>query len=127
MRLALVVSVVIALGVGWALGRHSMRVAINQEVNRDLRSVQATLAYNRIDEGKRLARLIDSGCLSQATEEINFSNDKDMELLSHYIQEGITADAEKYISDRDPQLFGQLRGYKSKYGNVRAEKTCNGL
>jgi hypothetical protein len=120
--LVLAASVLIALGAGWTLGRHSVRVAVPQ----DLRSIQAMLAFNRIDEERRLARLIERGCISQAKEEIDFSNDKDLELLSHYAQEGITAHAEKYISDRDPRLLGELRSYKSKYGNVRAEKACNG-
>jgi hypothetical protein len=121
-RLVWIISVLIALGAGWALGRHSMRVAATQ----DLRSIQAILAYNRIDEERRLARLIARGCISQAAEEIDFSSDKDQELLAHYLQEGVTAHAEKYISDRDPQLLGQLRSFKSKYGNVRAEKACSG-
>ena len=48
-----------------------------------------------------------------------------MVLLAHYVQEGITAHAQKYINDRDPQLLDKLRSYKTKYGDVRAEKACD--
>ena len=121
-RLGFAIAAFIALGAGWVLGRYSMHIGVAE----DFRSVQAMLAYNRIDEERRLARLIAKGCISQAAEEIDFSNDKDMEMLSHYLQKRITAQAQKYISDRDPELLGQLRSSKNKYGNVRAEKACNG-
>jgi len=115
-----ILSIAVAFAVGLSLGQRSMLAASDKE----LRNVQAMLVFNRILDERRLQALMSRGCVSQAADEISFNLDKDMELLSHYIGEGLDAQTQKYISDRDSTLLKELQTFKSKYGDAWAEKAC---
>ena len=117
-----VVLVVIAIGfaLGWAMGERRMAMSTAD----DLKNVQAMLVFNRILDERRLQGLVSSGCANQAADELDYTLDKDTELLSHYVSEGIDAQTQKYISDRDHNLLNAVRTFKSKYGDSWVEKAC---
>jgi hypothetical protein len=82
------------------------------------------LAFNRLQDERRWKSLPRNGCLRQATKSIDVAQDKDAELLAHFLRGNLDKGIVKYINDRDPALIGELKTFKSKYGSSWSEENC---
>ena len=109
-----------AFVVGASFGQRTMLSRATPELN----GVQAMLAFNRIQDERHLQSLLSHGCTDQAADFIDYTKDKDMELLSGFMKGKIDSDTVKYVSDRDPRLIGELKNFKSKYGSSWMESPC---
>jgi hypothetical protein len=109
-----------AFAFGTSFGQRTMLARATLELN----GVQAMLAFNRIQDERHLQSLLLHGCTDQAVDFVDYTKDKDMELLSGFLRGQIDAEARKYVTDRDANLVEELRTFKSKYGTSWMEKTC---
>lgn len=120
----LVVAVVVLLACTFALGTSFGQRAMLARTTPELNGVQAMLAFNRIQDDEHVQSLISRGCTDQVGDFIEYTKDKDMELLSGFLRGKIDSDTLKYISDRDAHMLQDLKTFKSKYGNAWLEKPC---
>jgi len=94
------------------------------QVERELNSTQAMLAFNRILFERKLNLLLSKGCEAETLRAIDIGIDQDTELLATLFKEKLNPWISKYIADRDPDLLPSLDKFKSKYGNSWVEKDC---
>ena len=115
------VSIAVAFLVGDSVGQRSMLSVMRTQLD----SIQGVMAFNRLLDERKLQMLLARGCVTQSSYVVDVAQDKDMELLSGFFMHGqLDAPAIKYIADRDPKLLGELKTFKSKYGNSWAEPEC---
>ena len=87
-------------------------------------SVQAMLAFNRLEDERYWKNLLEKKCFAQAARALDVARDKDTELLAEFLRGKLDRGIVKYINDRDPALIGELRTFKSRYGNSWTEEDC---
>jgi hypothetical protein len=123
----LIVLLVVASGLSFVIGDSMGQRAIRSKIALQIDSVQGSLAFNRILDERKLKKLLELGCINQASFAIDVSLDKDMELLSEFVKnDQLDEQAMKYIADRDSDIIGLLKTYKSKYGKSWVEPPCEG-
>lgn len=115
-----IVLLLFAFALGESMGQRAMLSVISMQ----LTSTQASLAFNRLLDDRRFRELLAKGCVRQATNAIDVSEDEDMALLADFSRKGIDESAKKYIADRAPQLLEQLKTFKSKYQQGYVEEEC---
>lgn len=124
-RLALatlyVVSILIAFVAGGKLSyKHSF-----EGFSVGLAETQAMLWFNHLLQFREIeADLERKGCEKVALEKTKIAIDGEMRLLSSFHQEYPDSSLNKYISDRDASLLGELKSFKSKYGNSWTVPQC---
>jgi hypothetical protein len=121
---ALAVVVVILLVCAFLIGEKLGQRAMLRRATVELNGVQAMLAFNRVQDERHVQELMSQGCTAQAEEFIGYTNDKNMELLSGFVQGRIDSGTLKYIADRDSRILVELKTFKSRYGNAWMEKPC---
>src|SRR5690348_16198802 len=120
----LMIAILLALLATWVIAmRLGFRSALKLS-DKDLDSVQATLAFNRIMDDRRMEYLLAKGCIDQAKRHVDISKNLDTEVLAEIYKRGITPDATEYINDRDPKLLPTLSAFKNKYGTTWTENAC---
>jgi hypothetical protein len=119
-----VVAVLLLIGGAFAAGTSFGQRTMLARATPELNGVQAMLAFNRIQDESHLQSLLSQGCTDQAAAFLDYTKNKDMELLSGLLKGKIDADTRKYVSDRDANLVEELRTFKSKYGTSWMEKAC---
>jgi hypothetical protein len=98
-----------------------------KHASRELDSVQASLAFNRILDERRWLEMLAKGCTTPVAKALDVALDKEMELLAGYVANArLDADAIRYISERDPTLLAEVKSFKSKYGRSWSEESCKG-
>jgi hypothetical protein len=101
-----------------AFGGYVLGAKIEQTKSaRALNEAQATLWFNHLLQFREIETDLAKGCSGAALEAAQIAIDQEMGLLAgfHRDHEGPSL-ANKYISDRDPQLLSQLESFKRKYG-----------
>jgi len=121
----LTIVVLILIGGSFAVGSNFGQRLMLARTTPELNGVQAMLAFNRIQDERHLQSLISRGCTDQAAAFLDYSEDKDMQLLSGFLKGKIDADTLKYVHDRDSNLVDTLKTFKSKYGSSWFEKACS--
>jgi hypothetical protein len=116
-----VVSMIAAFAAGAALWqKHSFEgfgVALSE--------TQAMLWFNHLLQFREIeADLEKNGCEKVALEKTKIAIDGEMRLLSSFHEEHPDSPLNKYISDRDAKLLGDLKGFKSKYGDSWTVPQC---
>ena len=118
--LAVVLFTTIILWLGMSMGtkmnRHETAIAIDD--------IQASLAFNRLLDERKLASLLSRGCVTAAAKEIDIVMDQDTKLLASLYKGKLSPSTIKYIGDRDPNLLGTLDKFKTKYGDFWKEPEC---
>lgn len=120
MAIASAILVVVAFAVGDSLGQRSMLKAFGPQYD----GVQAMLAYNQLDDDRRLQALLSKGCVAQAQSFLDFYEDRETRLLSEFFKGDLDRGTIKYVTDRDPKLVASLSTFKSKYGSRWDEPDC---
>ena len=91
----------------------------------ELDGTQAMLAYNRIDDERRLQFLLEKGCVAAAQKQIDIDQNNDTDLLVGFFKEkNLPNWTKRYIGDRDPKLLASLSTFKSKYGMRWEQPDC---
>lgn len=106
----------LGIGFGTRLSRDQVAIAIDD--------IQASLAFNRLLEGRKLASLLSRGCAGAAATEIDIVMDQDTKLLASLYKGKLSSSTIEYIETRDPNLLKTLDKFKSKYGEVWKEPEC---
>ena len=124
MRLIAVVAVILFLlaaygsfVLGLKTGRH--------QAARVIYSTQAMLWFNHLLQFREIEMNLSRGCSAEALEATRIAIDQEMHLLSDFHKDGRDRSLDKYISDRDPRLLGQLETFKSKYGGTWTQPQCD--
>lgn len=91
---------------------------------KELDETQAMLWFNHLLEFRDIEANLSKGCSAEALEKTRISIDYEMHLLSDFHKANENSSLNKYISDRDPKLLGQLESFKSKYGSSWIEPRC---
>ena len=118
--IVVVVAVVISFAVGMHVGQKSMLPGMEIQLD----STQAMLAYNQLDDDRKVQLLLSKGCVTQAQSRLDFYEDRETRLLSEFFKGKLNSWAIMYITDRDPQLVTSLGTFKSKYGSRWDEPDC---
>jgi hypothetical protein len=92
--------------------------------NADLQETQAQLWFNHLLQFREIESDLSKGCSSEALERTRIAIDYELHLLSEFHKDYPSSSLNKYISDRDPKLLGQLESFKSKYGNSWTVPQC---
>ena len=121
----LTIVVLILIGAAFAVGSNFGQRLMLTRTTPELNGVQAMLAFNRIQDERHLQSLISRGCTDQAVAFLDYSEDKDMQLLSGFLNGKIDAGTLKYVRDRDSNLVDTLKTFKSKYESSWFEKACS--
>ena len=117
---AWLVSLVLAAGVASSFAlKHQM-----SGINAELQKTQAMLWFNHLLQFREIESDLSKGCLPEGLEKTRIAIDYELHLLSEFHKEYPDSSLNKYISDRDPKLLGQLESYKSKYGNSWTVPQC---
>lgn len=125
MKLSLIgVSGVVFLAIVFWLGMAIGTRFVSGQLESELNSAQAMLAFNRILEGRQIGALLAKGCVAQALEKTNIAMDQDTKLIASLFNGKLSPQVSKYISDRDPSFLRSLDGFKSKYGDAWIEPEC---
>ena len=117
---AWLVSLVLAAGVASSFALRHQLLGINAE----LQETQAMLWFNHLLQFREIESDLSKGCLPEGLEKTRIAIDGELRLLSEFHKEYPASSINKYISDRDPKLLGQLESYKSKYGNSWTVPQC---
>ncbi|HEY1707239.1 MAG TPA: hypothetical protein VGG10_03170 [Rhizomicrobium sp.] len=88
-----------------------------------LSSVQAMLAFNRLEDERNWRSLLAKNCLSQLATELDANQNEEMMELAQF-EDRIDAGTIKYIDARAPGLRSQLRTFKNKNSNGWSEAQC---
>lgn len=118
--LGAVLYTVIILWLGIGIGT---RMNVRQAAT-EIDSIQASLAFNRLLEDRKLASLLSRGCIAAAVKETDIAMDQDTKLLASLLKGKLSPWVIKYIEDRDPNLLKTLDNFQSKYGNSWPEPDC---
>jgi hypothetical protein len=116
----IVVVAALAFAIGDSYGQRTMLKAMSPQFD----GVQAMLAYNRLDDDRKLGVLLSKGCVSQAQGFLDFDEDQQTRLLSEFFRGQVDQGTIKYVTDRDPKLVASLPAFKSKYGSRWEEPDC---
>ena len=108
-----VLAIVISFAIGDSLGQRSMLAVARVDLN----SVQAMLAFNRLQDERELQLMLSKGCVAQVQSLLSYDEDQDMQLLAGFVKGKLNPEDVKYIADRDPKLLSSLSTFKSKYGS----------
>ncbi len=101
-------------------GRSAIR-ALGYELN----GTQAMLAFNRLDDERRVQSLLGAGCIPAAQKQLDIDEDQNKALLAEFFSDRtLPAWARRYVLERDPNLAKNLATFKSKYGNVWEQPDC---
>ncbi|MGH8213558.1 MAG: hypothetical protein ACREPP_10070 [Rhodanobacteraceae bacterium] len=111
---------VIALVIGIRLGARSQF----RQSAKELDSVQAMMAFNRISDERNMQHLLSKGCIDQAKQWVDFYYDVNMRILADKYRIGITPDVTDYINKRDPDILNSLSEFKSKFRSSWVQKAC---
>jgi hypothetical protein len=87
-------------------------------------SVQALLAFNRVQDVRRWEGLLTRGCTRQAIRALDIAQDKETELVAEFFRGKIEPSVAKYIKNRDSGFLEKLKSFKSKYGDRWYEEEC---
>jgi hypothetical protein len=119
-----VVSILVAFVAGGKLSyKHSL-----EGFSVVLAETQAMLWFNHLLQFREIeADLKRKGCEEVALEKTKIAIDGEMRLLSSFHQEYPDSSINKYISDRDVKLLGELKGFKSKYGDSWTVPQCGAV
>jgi hypothetical protein len=120
--LAFILIGALSFGLGVVEGRRAGLSVVRVNVD----SVQAMLAFNRLSDERHWEDLLANGCVDQAKKALDVAQDQDTKLLSEFMDGKIDQSTIKYINDRDGKLLGQLKYFRSKYGNSWDEDPCVG-
>lgn len=101
---------------GASLSRHQAEIAIDD--------VQASLAFNRVLEGRKLNSLLSRGCAAAAAKQVDILLDQDTKLLASLYNGKLSPSTIKYIEVRDSTFLPSLATFKSKYGEIWREPDC---
>ena len=115
-----VVFTAIIFGIGVAIGmRH-----VSSQLESELNSTQAMLAFNRILDERQIKLMLSKGCVAEALAKTDIGLDQDTKLLATLFNGRLNPWVSKYITDRDPDFLRKLGEFKSKYGDSWAEPEC---
>ncbi len=114
--------VVVAI-VAYALGSMS-QYKHNQSIAHDLAAVQAMLSFNHLLRFRELEADLTKGCTNEALAKVHVSVAQEMLLLSSFYQRHSDPEFNKYVTDRDPALFAQLKTYASPDTQAWKEPKC---
>lgn len=114
-------AVIISFAAGIYIGEKSMLPGMEIQLD----GTQAMLAYNQLDDDRKVAALLSKGCISQAQSRLEFYEDRETRLLSEFFKGQLDPGTIKYVTDRDPQLVVSLSSFKSKYGARWDQPDCN--
>jgi len=90
-----------------------------------LADTQAMLGFNHLLQFREIeADLEKIGCEKVALEKTKIAIDVEKRLLASFHEEHPNSPINKYISDRDANLLGELKGFKSKYGESWTVPQC---
>ncbi len=90
-----------------------------------LNGTQAMLAFNRLDDERRVQSLLGAGCIPAAQKQLDIDEDQNKGLLAEFFSDRtLPAWARRYVLERDPNLAKNLATFKSKYGNVWEQPDC---
>jgi hypothetical protein len=106
----------LGISIGTKINRHETAIAIDD--------IQASLAFNRLLEERKLASLLSRGCVAAAAKEVDIVMDQDTKLLASLYKGKLSPSAIKYIENRDPNLLKTLDTFKSRYGEIWKEPEC---
>jgi hypothetical protein len=111
---ATVLLAIVLFGVGVTLGRHlTFRAFATQ-----LRSVQATLLFDRIVQEREIKTLLAHGCVNVAIGEISNNELADRKTLSAFVHEKLDRDTIAYISKRDSNILSELDSPTGSFTNT---------
>jgi hypothetical protein len=126
MKKVLLSAVVVILFLVTAIGSFGFGVKTERrELNKALYSTQAMLWFNHLLTFRDIEGLLARGCPAEGLEATGIAIDQEMQLLSEFHKNSGDTSIDKYISDRDPQLLGQLETFKGKYVGAWTQPTCN--
>lgn len=106
----------LGMNIGTKMNRYGTAIAIDD--------IQASLAFNRVLEERKLASLLSRGCVAAAAMEVDIRMDQDTNLLASLYKGKLSPSTIKYIEDRDPNLLKSLDTFKSRYGAIWEEPEC---
>jgi len=89
-----------------------------------LDETQAMFWFNHLLQFREIEADLEKGCSTEALEKTRIAIDGEMGLLSSFHKENANSTLNKYTSDRDPKLLGQLESFKSKYGSSWSMPQC---
>ena len=116
-----VFSIILSAGIASHYAIKGQWAAVGQELDK----TQAMLWFNHLLEFRDIEGYLSKGCSEAALEMTRQSIDEEMHLLSEFHKENGNSSLNKYISDRDPKLLGQLDSFKSKYGGTYPVPRCD--
>ena len=90
----------------------------------ELAQTQGMLAFNHLQRYRELEADLTKGCTAAVLEKLKISAASESTLLSVELKERRGGWLEKYVTDRAPNLVGQLATYRSPYGNSWKEPLC---
>ncbi|MGH6889657.1 MAG: hypothetical protein ACREHF_10745 [Rhizomicrobium sp.] len=122
--IAFAIGCVLAGAACFVLGVRETRKSDFTDLNILNDSTQAMLAFNRVQDERHWEHLLKNNCIRQAAKAIDVAQDKDAELLARLLRGQIDKDVLIYIQKRDPAVIGELKTFKSKYGNSWYEEEC---
>jgi hypothetical protein len=123
-RAALAVFYVLSVVVAAEL---SARLAMKNQMevfSIELTKTQGMLALNHLQRYRELEADLTKGCTVAVLEKLKISAANESTLLSSELKEHRGGWLEKYVTDRAPNLVGQLATYTSPYGNSWKEPMC---
>jgi hypothetical protein len=115
------VLVLIVLG-AFALGRRSQL----QQLEIGLAETQAMLAFNHFQEYHELESYLANGCTKEAQQNARFAADMQKYLLADFKSRYPDTWVNKYISDRNPRLLGELPSVKQPPEGIHKRPQCLG-
>jgi hypothetical protein len=107
----------LGIGVGTRMNVHQAATEID--------SVQASLAFNRLLQDRKMASFLSRGCIAAAVKETDIAIDQDTKLLASLFKGKLSPWAIKYVEDRDPELLKTLANFQSKYGSSWPDPECD--
>jgi hypothetical protein len=90
----------------------------------ELAQTQGMLAFNHLQRYRELEADLTKGCTAAVLEKLKISAANESTLLSSELKEHRGGWLEKYVTDRSPNLVGQLATYQSPYGSSWKEPLC---
>ena len=125
MKKVLISVVAIVLFLLTVVGSFGLGVKFERrQLDRALYSTQAMLWFNHLLQFREIEVNLSKGCSAEALEATRIAIDQETRLLSEFHTSSGDSSLDKYISDRDPKLLGQLESFKSKYGRSWTQPKC---
>ena len=125
MKRALLLAAVVILLLVAAVGSFGLGVKTERrQLDKALYSTQAMLWFNHLLQFREIEGNLAKGCSAEALEATRIAIDQEMHLLSDFHKNSGDPSIDKYISDRDPKLLGDLETFKSKYVGTWAQPRC---